>query len=239
MVRFVPNFIIQFFTKGSSLYKDLQALIGFAPRNVALYELALCHRSNNDGSAENNERLEFLGDAMLGAIISEHLFTKYPTKPEGYLTDMRAKIVNRKTLNHIAIRIGLKSIMKFNNQDQHLRESMIFGNALEALIGAIYIDKGYAKTRVFVRKQILLPFVDLEMLETVEVNIKNKLIGWASKQSKQMDFIVVDEKLVQGRKTFTIGVQYEGEVIAEATASNKKEASKIAAEMAIQVLKIS
>jgi ribonuclease III len=237
-VRFVPEFIIQFFTKGSTLYKNLQTLIGFAPSNVALYELALCHRSNNDNSTENNERLEFLGDAMLGAIIGEHLFTKYPTQPEGYLTDMRAKIVNRKTLNHIAIRIGLKSLMKFNNQDQHLRDSMIFGNALEALIGAIYIDKGYAKTRNFVRKQILLPFVDLELLENVEVNIKNKLIGWASKQGKQMEFIVLKEAIERGRKIFTIGVRYEDKIIAEAFASNKKEASKIAAERAIEVLKI-
>jgi ribonuclease III len=238
-LRFVPDFITQFFTKESPLYKDLQTLVGFTPGNVAIYELALCHRSNNDSATENNERLEFLGDAILGAIIGEHLFTKYPTKPEGYLTDMRAKIVNRKTLNHIAIRIGLKSIMKFNNQDNHLRESMIFGNALEALIGAIYIDKGYAKTRQFIRKQILLPFVDLELLESVEVNIKNKLIGWASKQGKQMEFIVLKEKYEGGRKSFTIGVQYEGNIISEAVAMNKKEASKIAAERAIEELKIS
>jgi ribonuclease-3 len=100
-VRFVPDFIVQFFTKGSTLYKELQTMLGFTPGNLALYELALCHRSNNHNSTENNERLEFLGDAILGAIIGEHLFIKYPTKAEGYLTDMRSKIVNRKTLNQI------------------------------------------------------------------------------------------------------------------------------------------
>lgn len=237
-MRLVPDFIAQFFTKGSPLYKELQTMLGFTPGNIALYELALCHRSNNANATENNERLEFLGDAILGAIIGEHLFTKYPTKPEGYLTDMRSKIVNRKTLNQIALKIGLKSIMKFNEQDFHLRNSLIFGNALEALIGAIYIDKGYAKTRTFLRNRILLPFVDIELLEGIEVNMKNRLIGWASRQGKTIDFIVLEEKLEKGRKKFKIGVMYEEEIIASSIAGNKKEASKIAAEEAIKILNI-
>ena len=237
-MRFVPDFIAQFFTKGSTLYKDLQTMLGFTPTNIALYELALCHRSNNSNATENNERLEFLGDAVLGAIIGEHLFTKYPTKPEGYLTDMRAKIVNRKTLNQIALKIGLKSLMKFNEQDYFLRDSLIFGNALEALIGAIYIDKGYAKTRTFLRKRILLPFVDIELLEGIEVNIKNRLIGWASKQGRSIDFIVMEEKTEKGRKRFTIGVKLDEEIITTSTANNKKEASKVAAEAAIKILHI-
>ena len=235
-MRFVPDFIAQFFTKGSPLYKELQTMLGFTPTNIALYELALCHRSNNANLTENNERLEFLGDAILGAIIGEHLFNKYPTKPEGYLTDMRSKIVNRKTLNQIALKIGLKSIMKFNEQDYYLRNSLIFGNALEALIGAIYIDKGYARTRTFLRKRILIPFVDIELLENVEVNTKNKLIGWASRQGKTIDFVVLAETTEKGRKRFTIGVKYENEIIAQSIASNKKEASKSAAEVAVKLL---
>jgi len=237
-VRFVPEFIVQFFTKGSTLYKELQTMLGFTPSNLALYELALCHRSNNNNATENNERLEFLGDAILGAIIGEHLFVKYPTKPEGYLTDMRSKIVNRKTLNQIALKIGLKSLMKFNEQDYHLRDSLIFGNALEALIGAIYIDKGYSVTRTFVRKRIMIPFVDIELLENLEVNTKNKLIGWASKQGKKIDFIVLEEKLERGRKKFTIGVKLDDDIIATSSAGNKKEASKIAADEAIKLLAI-
>lgn len=235
-MRFVPNFIVQFFTKGSSLYKELQTMLGFTPGNLALYELALCHRSNSSNTTENNERLEFLGDAILGAIIGEHLFIKYPTRPEGYLTDMRSKIVNRKTINQIAVKIGLKSLMKFNEQDYYLRDSMIFGNALEALIGAIYIDKGYSKTRTFVRKRILIPFVDIELLENLEANTKNKLIGWASKQGKKIDFVLIHEKVERGRKKFTIGVMLEEEIIATSSAGNKKEASKTAAEEAIRIL---
>jgi ribonuclease-3 len=237
-VRFVPNFIANFFTNGSTVYKDLQTMLGFTPGNVAIYELALCHRSNSSNTTENNERLEFLGDAILGAIIGEHLFTKYPTKDEGYLTDMRSKIVNRKTLNHIALRIGLKSIMKFNDQDYYLRDSMIFGNALEALIGAIYVDKGYSKTRTFVRKRILLPFVDIELLESQEVNTKNKLIGWASRNGKKIDFVLVEERFERGRKRFVIGIQLDDVMICQSTSTNKKEASKIAADEAIKVLAI-
>lgn len=237
-MRFVPNFIAHFFTSGSAVYKDLQTMLGFTPGNIAIYELALCHRSTGTSTTENNERLEFLGDAILGAIIGEHLFTKYPTKDEGYLTDMRSKIVNRKTLNHIALKIGLKTIMKFNDQDYFLRDSMIFGNALEALIGAIYVDKGYAKTRTFVRKRILLPFIDIEVLESVEVNTKNKLIGWASKQGRKVDFILVEEKFERGRKRFVVGVQLDDVLICQSTAGNKKEASKIAADEAIKVLAI-
>ncbi len=237
-MRFVPDFIVQFFTKESTLYKELQTMLGFTPSNLALYELALCHRSNSSNSTENNERLEFLGDAILGAIIGEHLFVKYPTRPEGYLTDMRSKIVNRKTLNQIALKIGLKELMKFNEQDYFLRDSLIFGNALEALIGAIYIDKGYAKTRTFVRKRIMIPFVDIELLENLEVNTKNKLIGWASKQGKKIDFILIEEKQERGRKKFTIGVKLEENIIATSTAFNKKEASKIAADEAIKLLEI-
>ncbi|MBK7689946.1 MAG: ribonuclease III [Bacteroidetes bacterium] len=213
-------------------------MLGFTPGNLALYELALSHRSSNINSTENNERLEFLGDAILGAIIGEHLFIKYPTKPEGYLTDMRSKIVNRKTLNQIGLKIGLKSLMKFNEQDYFLRDSSIFGNALEALIGAIYIDKGYSKTRTFVRKRILIPFVDIELLENLEANTKNKLIGWANKQGKKIEFIVMEERLERGRKKFTVGVKLEEEIISKSTAGNKKEASKVAAEEAIKTLEL-
>jgi ribonuclease-3 len=172
-------------------------MLGFTPGLVALYEAALCHRSSRKETTENNERLEFLGDAILGAIIGEHLFIKYPTRDEGYLTDMRSKIVNRKVLNDIALKIGIKELMTFNDQDHHLKHSMIFGNALEALIGAIYIDKGYARTRTFIRKRILIPFIDIELLENTEINSKNKVIGWAGRNGRKLEFVMMDDSLVR------------------------------------------
>jgi dsRNA-specific ribonuclease len=185
---------------------------------------------------ENNERLEFLGDAILGAIIGEYLFNKYPTKGEGYLTDMRSKMVNRKTLNQIAMKIGLKSLMKFNEKDMVLKSSNIFGNALEALIGAIYIDKGYARARTFIRKKIIVPFVDIELLEHTEANAKNKLITWAAKQGKEVRFDVTNEYYDKGRKYFAVSIMLDNEVLCTARAGNKKEAGKFAAELALAKL---
>ena len=234
----LPDIIAQFFVKDSELYKSLQALLGFTPGDTSLYELALCHRSTNKEATENNERLEFLGDAILGAIVGEQLFLKYPTQTEGYLTDMRSKIVNRKTLNEIAVKIGLKELMTFNEKDYYLRNSQIFGNALEALIGAIYLDKGYKKTRRFIKKRILIPYVDMESLENVEANIKNKLITWASREGKELEFIDMNTTEENGRKKFQIGVQLEGAMLSSATARNKKEAGKLAAAAAFKKLEL-
>ncbi len=237
-MRIVPEFIVHFFTKESYLYKELQSLLGFIPININLYESALCHRSNNKNISENNERLEYLGDAILGAVISEYLFNKYPTKDEGYLTDMRSKIVNRKNLNQIGLDIGIKSLMKFNEQDTQLKDSLIFGNALEALIGAIYVDKGFAKTKTFIRKKILVPYVNMNLLENIEINSKNKLIGWAAKQGKNIEFTVLDEK-GNLNKNFLIAVKIDDVIISKSSARTKKEASKLAADEAIKILNIS
>jgi ribonuclease III len=234
----VPKFIVRFFVKDSTLYKNLQALLGFTPGDESLYELALCHSSFNKDITENNERLEFLGDAILGSIIGEYLFHKYPTKPEGYLTDMRSKIVNRKSLNDIGKKIGLEELMSFNEKDYHLRHSPIFGNAFEALIGAIYLDKGYVKTKKFVQKRMLIPFIDIESLEDLEANIKNKLIGWANRESKELEFVDLDCQQVNGRKRFFVGVQIDGQLVGNGNAMTKKEASKLAAEDAIRVLDV-
>ena len=234
----VPKFIVHFFTKDSELYKSLQTLLGFTPGDESLYELALCHSSSNKDITENNERLEFLGDAILGSIIGEYLFHKYPTKAEGYLTDMRSKIVNRKSLNTIGKKIGLEELMSFNEKDYHLRHSPIFGNAFEALIGAIYLDKGYKKTQQFVQKRMIVPFIDIESLEEIEANIKNKLIGWANRENKELEFVDLDCELFNGRKRFNVGVQIDGELVSNGHAMTKKEASKLAAQDAIRMLNV-
>lgn len=237
-MRIVPNIISQFFVKDEQL-ESLQNILGFKPSKIALYEQALVHSSNQDETKENNERLEYLGDAILSAIVGEYLFKKYPRQPEGFLTEMRSKIVNRKSLNDIALKIGLKKMVKYKRNDQYLKTSQIFGNALEALIGAIYIDKGYTKTKQFIQKQILTVYIDMDALEEEESNYKNKLIGWANRNKKQVEFVLLKEvKESNNRRLFTIGIKLEEDIIVEATAVNKKEASKQAAQKAVEKLEL-
>lgn len=219
-----------------SFRKQLSNVLGFYPQNIALYKTALSHRSVREGADENNERLEFLGDAILSAIIAHYLFHKYPYKGEGFLTEMRSKMVNRQKLNEIALKMGLKKITLYNKFDNALKSSQIFGNTLEALIGAVYLDKGYAKTRHWVERYVILPHLFTDDLEVLEINIKNKLYGWANKNGKSLEFVTVDEQIEGNRRLFTIGAMVDGDLIASAKAFNKKEASQIAAQLAVEKL---
>lgn len=218
--------------------KQLNNVLGFTPGDLSLYRTALSHRSVREGADENNERLEFLGDAVLSTIIAHHLFRKYPYKDEGFLTEMRSKMVNRQKLNEIALKMGLKKITIYNKQDNALKISQIFGNTLEAVIGAVYLDKGFKRTYNWVEKRIILPFLFTDDLESVEINIKNRLYGWAGKQGKVLEFVTLEETLENGRRLFTIGASIDGEIIATAKGFNKKDASHRAAQKAIEVLGI-
>lgn len=225
---------------GEPIKKDfkiqLNNVIGFTPGNILLYQTALSHRSMREGINENNERLEFLGDAVLSSIIAHYLFRKYPYKDEGFLTEMRSKMVNRQKLNDIAIKMGLKKITHFNKLDGALKKSQIFGNTLEALIGAVFLDKGYDKTQAWIEKNIIKTHMFTDDLEAIEINIKNKLYGWANKNGKQLEFTTVGESFESGRRLFTIGATVDGEVIAEAKGFNKKDASQLAAFKAVETL---
>lgn len=212
--------------------------MGFVPGNIDLYKIALSHRSIKETSEENNERLEFLGDAVLSSIIAHHLFKKYPYKDEGFLTEMRSKMVNRQKLNEIALKMGLKKISLYNKNDHALKISQIFGNTLEALIGAVFLDKGYNKTQKWVENYIILPHLFINELENIEINIKNKLYGWASKNGKSVEFATLNESLEKGRRLFTIAATVDGQIIAQAKGFNKKDASHIAAQLAVEKLGI-
>jgi ribonuclease-3 len=216
--------------------KNLRNVLGFAPGKAALYKAALTHRSVRDSADENNERLEYLGDAILSGIIADFLFKKYPYKEEGFLTEMRSKMVNRNKLNEIAIKMGIKKITLFNKFDNSLKISQIFGNTLEALVGAIYLDKGFRKTQQWVLERMIIPHLFMDDLENLEINHKNKLYGWANKNGKSLEFETLNEKIEGGRRLFTIGAMVNGELIAEAKAYNKKDASQIAAAIALEKL---
>ena len=152
------------------------------------------------------------------------------------MTEMRSKMVNRQKLNDIALKMGLKKITFYNKFDNSLKISQIFGNTLVALIGAVFLDKGYPGTQKWVEKYIILPYLFIDDLEGIEINIKNKLYGWANKNGKALEFETLDEKFENGRRLFTIGATVDGELIAEAKGYNKKDASQIAAQLAVDKL---
>ncbi len=234
----MSNLIQQIFSKTSkiSFEKQLRNQFGIKAGNDALYRSALSHRSVKESAEENNERLEYLGDAILSAIVADYLFKRYPYKGEGFLTEMRSKMVNRQQLNDIALKMGFKKITFYNKFDNALKGSQIFGNTLEALVGAIYIDKGYSKTKKWVLERIIIPYIFVDDLEQIDINLKNRLIGWASKNGKSLDFETVDEKLENGRRIFTIAAMLDGEKISSGSGFNKKDASQVAAQLAIEKL---
>ena len=229
--------LLSFFKK-SAFEKNLVLLIGYSTNNLLLFQTALNHRSVKEHSSENNERLEFLGDAIISSVVADYLFKKYPYKCEGFLTEMRSKMVNRQQLNHIAIQMGLKRLTKFNKLDGGLKTSQIFGNTLEALVGAIYIDKKYEFTKKWIVNKMIQPYLFMDELELIDINIKNKIIGWALKQGKQVDFVLAGEQLEGRRRLFTINVVLDGEVVTSEKGYTKKDASQLAAQKAIEVLSI-
>lgn len=234
----VRNLVRQILPARNKFESNLRNVLGYNPGNLMLYKTALSHRSVKEGSDQNNERLEFLGDAVLSAIVADYLFKKYPYKGEGFLTEMRSKMVNRATLNDIALRMGLKKITIYNKGDNSLKISQIFGNTLEALLGAIYLDLGYRKTQRWIMKNVIVPHLFMEELELLEINHKNKLYGWANKNGKVLEFETLDERVENGRRLFTIGAVVDGQLIADGKAFNKKDASQIAAQSAVEKLGI-
>ncbi|WP_438946249.1 ribonuclease III [Sediminibacterium sp.] len=232
------QFLIKLFKpKAASAFEEqLSNMLGIRPGNLQLYRSALSHRSVKETPDENNERLEFLGDAILSAVVADYLFKLYPYKGEGFLTEMRSKMVNRQQLNDIALKMGLRKLTFYNKFDNALKGSQIFGNTLEALIGAVYLDKGYARTQSWILKQIVIPHLFMEDLELIDINLKNKLIGWANKNGKTITFEMADEKLEGNRRVFTMNAVLDGEIFAQGKAGNKKDASQIAAQVAIEKL---
>ncbi len=233
------NLIRKILPARNSFEKNMRNILGYNPGNLQLYKTALSHRSVKESNDQNNERLEFLGDAVLSSVVADYLFKKYPYKGEGFLTEMRSKMVNRATLNEIALKMGLKKITLFNKGDNGLKISQIFGNTLEALLGAIYLDLGYRKTQRWIMKRIITPHLFMEDLEVLEINHKNKLYGWANRNGKTLEFELMEERIENGRRLFTIGAVVDGAVIAQGKAYNKKDASQIAAQAAVELLGIS
>jgi ribonuclease-3 len=235
--RFI-NRILTKYSPDKELLLQLEHLLGYTPKHIAYYQLALMHRSKPEEVTDSNERLEFLGDAILGAIVAEYLFKKYPYQPEGYLTELRSRIVRRETMNNVALRMGLNKMVQYNQNDRGLSRSHIFGNALEALIGAVYLDQGFIKTRKFILNQIIRAYIDLDMMESTDTNYKNQLLSWAQRNGHELSFDTLDEKMEGTRKLFTVGIMVDGSLMADGTGFNKKEAGQVAARNALQKIKV-
>lgn len=223
------------FSPDKKLYYSLRNILGFYPANIALYKQAFRHSSVaheiKDGIKDSNERLEYLGDAILSAVIAHHLFTLFPFKDEGFLTKMRSKIVSRMQLNQLSVKLGLNKLIDSNLEASY--NSSVNGDAFEALIGAIYLDKGYSTTHQFILTRIIRYHIDMDEVETKETDFKSKLIEWAQKEKKEVRFVVATELGTGYQKQFVIEVVIEGEVIAKAQHFVKKKAEQHAAEQAL------
>lgn len=233
-----------YFSRNKAYYKKLKNILGFVPGNVKLYQMAFRHKSVavaiKEGVKNSNERLEFLGDAVLGSVVAELLFKLYPYKGEGFLTEMRSKIVSRANLNQLSRKLGFDQLIQYDSRmiSYPTKQGSLLGDAFEAVIGAIYLDKGYQFTKEFLLTRIIDAHVDIETLEVTESNFKSRLIEWCQQEGKEVSFNLIENPEGESSKMFSIEVVVNGEVCGVGRDFNKKSAEKLAAEKACEYLKI-
>lgn len=216
-------------------------IFGVKSGNIYIYELAFRHKSVAEevktGFKDSYERLEFLGDAVLGLVIAEYLFKKYPFKSEGFLTNLRSKIVCGKFLAKISQKLGLDKHISIQNQtNSHLLASAQ-GDVVEAVLGALFIDKGFDVTRKVILERIIAIHVDVENLVETETNFKSRLIEWAQKEKIELNFVVKDVKTTNHLKQYVVAAVINGVSFPEAINNSIKESEQLAAEKAIEILK--
>ena len=239
----ISRFYKLYISPNRKYIKVLKNLLGFVPGNLSLYRLAFRHKSVaqnvKKGVKNSNERLEFLGDAVLGCVVAEVLFKLYPYEDEGFLTELRSKIVSRNNLNQLARKLGFDKLIEFDNRMlSSSRQGSLLGDAFEALVGAIYLDKGYDFTHGFLVNYIIKSHVDIRTLEQTETNFKSKLIEWCQRHSKDISFDLIGNDDGENAKLFTIQAIVDGEVMGLGKEFNKKNAEKLAAEKACESLGI-
>jgi len=224
------SFFKSIFQKKSEFALALERILGFSPKRLHFYRQAFTHKSvikdSKQEAFESYERLEFLGDAILDSIVSTYLFKKFPFKDEGFLTQLRSRLVRRKTLNDLGDKIGLKGLIeaKLNRESK-----TIYGDALEALIGAVYLDKGYIAAEKFVLEKLILAHIDMEEVIQTETDFKSRVLEWAQKNRKQLAYNITEQD-VNKNKLFTAQLLIEDEMKGKGTAISKKRAEQLAAE---------
>lgn len=236
MLKAIYNRIRLFVLCYREPYSVFYKMFGFCPHDISLFEQACRHRSaaRNALKGQDNERLEFLGDAVLGTIVADLLYSAYYAQREGFLSNTRSKIVKRETLNHIAVELGIDKIVEINAHNM-AHNNYLYGNALEALIGAIYIDQGYEKCRSVVKERIIKPYIDLKQIANEDVNFKSKLIEWCQRYRVSYNF-VIDKSTYDEHSNpiFHACVELAGVSAGDGMGYSKKEAQQHAASMALK-----
>lgn len=235
MIRELYNL---YFAPDRKLASYIKAITGITPVRMHLYRQVFHHRSKFVEPEENNERLELLGDAVLDAVICESLYKKYPFKEEGFLTELRSKIVNRKSLNEVGERLGLVDHLKYSKRSMNDVSRDLGGNTFEALVGAVYLDAGFNKTRRFIQKRILQSLIDVDTLQQTNTDYKSRIYHYVQREGISIDFKVAKESLRNRRAYFVINLEISGKMVASGEGYSKKVAEQNASMNAIKILGI-
>ena len=240
MFEFIKRPLRRRFGKNKAFYRTIHSLLGITPDNIDLYKLAFIHRSASvtlpDGTLANNERLEFLGDAILEAVVSDFLFIEYPEQTEGFLTQLRSRIVSRISLDELARKIGIDNLIVANFNGAYAHKHLC-GNALEALLGAIYLDKGYNFTNRFVINNLLANHLDVGDMSHTESDFKSRLIEWCQKSKREINFRTVhDSGSTMQHPKFHCTIIIDGIELGHGDGASKKEAEQKAAFSVTQII---
>lgn len=233
MIRKIYN---TFFSNDKQLASYTRSITGITPTKLHLYKQVFQHRSKFTEPKDNNERLELLGDAILDAIVCEFLFKKYPYKEEGFMTELRSKIVNRKSLNEVGTKLGLVEKLSFNRKSMNDVSKDLAGNTFEALVGAVYLDAGFDATKKFILKRVLKNLIDVDTLEQTNTDYKSQIFHYIQREGKSIDFKVAEEKSKNRRAYFVIELEIAGQVISRGEGFSKKIAEQNAAMNGLKVL---
>ena len=227
------DYLAHCFSKDKALSEFIHNDFGFYPRNIALYQLAFTHKSAADNTVGSfklsNERLEYLGDAVLSTVVADYLFRLFPTKPEGFLTEMRSRIVSRASLNKLSQKLGFEQVIHYSH-DNHSNFKSMGGNAFEAFVGALYLDRGYDFTKHILLDHIIKVHIDLEQVEQTDVNFKSKLLEWSQKEKHRVVFKIVNEKNTNHGRLYQVVAVIDDKEYAQGADYSIKGSEQLAAE---------
>ncbi len=224
------------FSNDKELAAYIKSITGISPSNLKIYKQVFQHRSKFNEPVDNNERLELLGDAILDAVVCAYLYKKYPYKEEGFMTEMRSRIVNRKSLNEVGVKLGLVEKLQLNRRSMTDVSKDLGGNTFEALVGAVYLDAGFDKTSRFVQKRVLQNLIDVDVLEETNTDYKSQIFHYIQREGKSIEFKVVEQKQRNRRVYFVIEMEIDSKVISRGEGFSKKVAEQNAAMNGLKVL---